>query len=62
MAKLCPKDPFMSRIPFVHARFPDPDETEIALARRLRDHLRKLRAARLVLSEDEGAMMSQLMV
>jgi len=52
----------MSRIPFVHARFPDPDETEIALARRLRDHLRKLRAARLVLSEDEGAMMSQLMV
>ena len=45
----------MSRIPFIHARFPDPDETEIALARRLRDHLRKLRAARLALSEDEGA-------
>ncbi|MFE3837571.1 AAA family ATPase [Pseudogemmobacter sonorensis] len=33
----------MSRIPFIHARFPAPSETESALVHRLRDHLRNLR-------------------
>lgn len=35
----------MSRLPFIHARFPDPAETERALALRLQRHLIKLRAA-----------------
>jgi hypothetical protein len=33
----------MSRIPFIHARFPKPDDNEQALAGRLRKHLSKLR-------------------
>lgn len=33
----------MSRIPFIHARFLDPGESEYALARRLREHLKELR-------------------
>lgn len=42
----------MSRIPFIEARFFDPDETRIHIEHRLLNHQRKLRAARLLSLKD----------
>ncbi|WP_417673998.1 AAA family ATPase [Pseudodonghicola sp.] len=42
----------MPRIPFIHARFPDPKDTERALVERLQDHLRGLRSQRRRRPED----------
>lgn len=50
----------MSRIPFIHARFPASSETELAINRRLRSHLTALRSTALRRVEDNRPPKNQM--